>query len=107
MRATNVISLRAARAMPSNNAAFYAIDRIEGAMAVVVADDGTSADVQRTLLPARAREGTVLRVSLGSDGRPDWSSAKLDETERQRRLKAAEEQLKKMSQGDPGGDIQL
>jgi len=72
-----------------------------------VGDDGTSTDVSRSALPGRVSEGTVLRVALGPDGRPDWSSAELDETERQRRLKAAQEQLKKLSKSDPGGDIQL
>jgi len=53
------------------------------------------------------REGTVLRVELGADGRPDWSSAKIDDQERERRLKAAQERLNRMSEGDPGGDIKL
>jgi hypothetical protein len=46
-------------------------------------------------------------VSLGSDGRPDWSTAEIDEKERSRRLKVAEERLKKLSDSDPGGDIML
>lgn len=92
--------------MPSRNQAFYAVDRIEGSVAVLVADDGSTIDVSRSELPARVREGTVLRVAL-DNGSPDWSSAELDERERQRRLKDAEDQLKKLSKSDPGGDIKL
>ena len=86
---------------------FYAVDRLEGQMAVLVGDDETTVDVLRRNLPARAREGTVLRVELGADGRPDWASAKIDDQERERRLKAAQERLKRMSESDPGGDIKL
>ncbi len=86
---------------------FYAIDRLEGRMAVLVADDETIVDLPRRNLPARVREGTVLRVELGADGRPDWASAKIDDQERERRLKAAQEQLNRMSESDPGGDIKL
>jgi hypothetical protein len=92
--------------MPSPEA-FYAVDRIEGAIAVLVGDDGTTTDLERSALPSRTKEGTVIRVSLGSDGRPDWSTAEIDEKERSRRLKAAQERLKKLSESDPGGDIML
>ncbi|MGE5802876.1 MAG: DUF3006 domain-containing protein [Gemmatimonadota bacterium] len=93
--------------MPNRKRVFYAVDRVEGSTAVVVGDDGKAIDVNRSALPARAREGTVLHVALAPDGSPDWSSAELDEGERQRRLKIAEDQLKKLSRSDSGGDIQL
>ena len=86
---------------------FYAVDRLEGQMAVLVGDDETTVDLPRTNLPARVREGSVLRVALGADGRPDWSSAKIDDQERERRLKAAQERLDRMSESDPGRDITL
>ena len=86
---------------------FYAVDRLEGPMAVLVGDDETTVDLPRRNLPARVREGTVLRVELGADGRPDWASAKIDDQERERRLKAARERLNRMSKSDPGGDIKL
>jgi hypothetical protein len=92
--------------MPSPEA-FYAVDRIEGAIAVLVGDDGTTTDLERSALPVRIKEGTIIRVSLGSDGRPDWSTAEIDEKERSRRLKAAQERLKRLSESDPGGDIML
>jgi len=86
---------------------FYAVDRLEGQMAVLVGDDESTVDLPRSSLPARVREGSVLRVELGSDGKPDWSSAKIDDKERERRLKSAQERLNRMSASDPGGDITL
>ena len=86
--------------------AFYAIDRLEGKTAVLVADDGTTIDVDRSKLP-RVREGSVLRVRLGASGQPDWSSAEIDKDEEERRLKRAREILDEMKRSDPGGDIQL
>jgi hypothetical protein len=87
--------------------AFYAIDRLEGETAVLIGDDERTVELPRSSLPARVREGSVLRVVLGLDGVPDWAAAKIDDKERERRLKAAQEQLNKLSQSDPGGDITL
>jgi hypothetical protein len=87
--------------------AFYAVDRIEGKIVVLVADDGTTAEVPRATLPARLREGSVLRVRLGVNGRPDWSSAEIDQDEEERRLKEANDMLDEMKRSDPGGDITL
>ena len=86
--------------------AFYAVDRIEGKVAVLVADDGTTIDIARSKLP-RVREGSVLRVRLGANGEPDWSSAEIDKDEEERRLKRAREILDEMKRSDPGGDITL
>jgi len=83
---------------------FFAIDRLEGQLAVLIADDGASVEVAKTSLPKRVREGTVLRVSL-SGGKPDWTSAKIDETERLRRLEDARKRLDQLGRNDPGGDI--
>jgi hypothetical protein len=87
--------------------AFYAIDRLEGETAVLIGDDERTVELSRSSLPARVREGTVVRVALGPDGVPDWSTATIDDKERERRLKAAEEQLKRLRESDPGGDITL
>lgn len=86
---------------------FYAVDRLEGKIAVLVGDDERTVEAPRSGLPSLVREGSVLRVDLSSDGKPDWSTATIDDKERERRLKAAQEQLKRMSEGDPGGDIAL
>ena len=87
--------------------AFYAVDRIEGIVAVLVADDGKMVEVPRSTLPTRLREGTVLRVRLGANGKPDWSSAEIDRDEEERRLKEANDTLNEMKRSDPGGDITL
>lgn len=87
--------------------AFYAVDRLEGKIAVLIGDDESMVEVPRSDLPARVREGSVLQVGLDAKGKPDWSSAKSDDKERERRLKAAQERLDRMSKSDPGGDITL
>lgn len=88
-------------------ATFYAVDRIEGTIAVLVGDDGSTIEVPKTLLPRGVREGTVLRVGLGSDGSPDWSRASIDKEEQARRMNAVRRQLDEMKRSDPGGDITL
>src|SRR5439155_4168547 len=64
--------------------AFYVVDRIEGAVAVVVADDGRTFDVPRRDLPKGSREGTVLRIDAAAEEPPDWAEAAIDEPERVR-----------------------
>ena len=83
---------------------FYVVDRIEGDVAVVVSDDGRSFDVKRGALPARSREGTVLRVEGET---PDWAQAVVDDAERQRRREVAQETLRRLAATDPGGDVEL
>jgi hypothetical protein len=87
--------------------AYYAIDRIEGQIAVLVGDDGMSVDVPKRVLPAGVREGSVLQVQIGKDSTPDWSNAVLDEAERERRVKEGRETLDRLRKRDPGGDITL
>lgn len=87
--------------------AFYAVDRLEGKLAVLVADDGTTMDVPRNALPSRIREGTVLRVRADANGRPDWSSAEIDRGEEEKRVREAKRTLDDLKRGDPGGDITL
>lgn len=85
---------------------YYVVDRFEGKTAVVVGDDGRSLDVPRRDLPKGAQEGTVLRVETKGDP-IDWSRAEIDKAERDRRLKLARERLDRLSETDPGGDIEL
>ena len=85
---------------------FYVIDRIEGKVAVVVADDGRTFDVPRRTLPKGCREGTVLRIDAATDT-PDWTEAAIDEAERVRRLERARDTVRQLSETDPGGDIEL
>lgn len=86
---------------------FFVVDRIEGATAVVVADDDRTFDVPRRTLPKGCREGTVLRVDAESAENPDWPNAVVDEAERLRRLNRARDTLRRLSEMDPGGDVEL
>jgi len=83
---------------------YYVVDRIEGKIAVVIADDDRTFDVPRSQLPKGSREGTVLRAA---EGEPDWSKAEIDEAEGRRRSRQSRETLRRLSETDPGGDIEL
>jgi hypothetical protein len=87
--------------------AFYAVDRLEGGIAVLVSDAGETVEWPRVELPSGLREGSVLRVRLGPQNRPDWSSAVIDKEEQKRRLKESKRMLDEMKRSDPGGDIRL
>jgi len=91
----------------SERQAFYSVDRLERAVAVLVGDDGVGLDVLKRTLPVTVREGVVLRVRLDADGTPDWSSATIDDAERERRLREARDRLERLRGTDPGGDVLL
>ena len=85
----------------------WVVDRVEGRIAVLVADDDEETlDVPLNVLPHGLREGTVLRVTE-SEGHPLWASAMLDEELRLKRLRQAETALHELKNRDPGGDIVL
>src|SRR5947208_3573827 len=85
----------------SEREAFYSVDRLERAVAVLVGDDGVGLDVLKKTLPVKVREGVVLRVRLDAAGNPDWSSATIDDAERERRLQEARERLDRLRGTDP------
>ena len=87
--------------------AYYVIDRIEGEVAVIIADDGRSFDVPKRGLPSGGRDGTVLRIDGAGRDPPDWTRAVIDEAERFRRLEQAREILRRLEDRDPGGDVTL
>ena len=85
----------------------WVVDRVEGRIAVLVADDDEETlDVPLNVLPHGLCEGTVLRVTE-SEGHPLWASAMLDEELRLKRLRQAETALNELKSRDPGGDIVL
>lgn len=86
---------------------FYAVDRMEGRMAVLVGDDGRQLEFLRRDLPKKAKEGSVLRVSVSAGGVPDFRAAVVDEDERKRRLEEAKAKLEQLKAGDAGGDVEL
>lgn len=75
------------------------VDRFEGpekSLAVLLTDNGEAITLPRSLLPAATRPGDVLTLSIEHDA---TASRKLaDETRNVQR---------KLSEGDPGGDIRL
>ncbi len=87
--------------------AFYAVDRLERDVAVLVSDKGETIEMPRLELPTGVREGSVLRVRFGAQNLPDWSSAVIDKEEEERRLREARRLLDEMKRTDPGGDITL
>lgn len=74
---------------------WWVVDRVEGAIAVMVSDSGLVTHVR-----ARGvKEGQVFRWT-----KRGWVR---DRTEEQRRTRAARAQLEQLKRTDPGGNIQL
>jgi DUF3006 family protein len=86
---------------------FYAVDRLEGNIAVLVSDSGATVQMPRVELPTGLREGAVLRVRFGAQNLADWSTAVIDKEEEKRRLREAKDMLDDLKGSDPGGDIKL
>jgi uncharacterized membrane protein len=86
----------------------FVVDRIEGGLLVLVADDDAATHtVRRSDLPSGCDEGAVLRVPIDSGGQPQWSAAVVDEALRRERFDAMRKQLDRLKGRDPGGDVTL
>jgi len=85
----------------------FVIDRIEGHWAVLMDDDETTFEVDRTLLPEGSREGVVLRVPSDGPREFEWERARVDEEATEERLAKAKDVLRELKQRDPGGDVVL
>ena len=91
----------------SESERIWVVDRVETGVAVLIADDNEqTVDVQVSLLPENTSEGSVLLVPE-QVGEPARSSSRLDEEQRQNRLREAEVALNELRKRDPGGDISL
>jgi hypothetical protein len=87
---------------------YYAVDRLEGDRAVLVADgDREPVVLPLAALRFRAREAMVLAVPLDAHGRPRWDRAERDEAEERRRLAEGKARLERLKRRDPGGDVRL
>ncbi len=86
---------------------FYAVDRMERKYVVLIGDAGDEVTVARAELPARLKEGMVLRVPVGEQGDLDWPAARMDQDETERRRREAERIIRDLRRRDPGGDIEL
>ncbi|MGD8726385.1 MAG: DUF3006 domain-containing protein [Gemmatimonadales bacterium] len=85
---------------------YYAVDRIEGTIAVLIDDHGHSASVPVDRLPRGVDEGVVLRVTFEAENVPNWSRSTLDVAETQRRKQEAQGMLEQLEGRDPGGDVE-
>jgi hypothetical protein len=83
------------------------VDRFEGRVAILVAADEATIEVDRSLLPPDAREGAVLRVRRDAGGEIPWSDASVDEQATAERSSEAEGILEELRGRDPGGDVAL
>ncbi len=85
----------------------YVVDRVKEKKAVLINDKGNVAYAELSKLPPGIEEGAVLKVRVDKLGRHYWKSASLDEEERARRIKHAEEVLRELQKRDPGGNLVL
>ncbi len=79
---------------------YYMVDRINGEQATLLDDEGHATSVALDLLPSGVDYGSVLRVTLDSDGTPDWSSAQIDQSETEERRRQSGQILKKLEEGE-------
>lgn len=86
--------------------ATWVVDRLQGDRVVLVADTGHTTEITRSTLPLVPREGMVLAVPSGPDG-PDFTRARHDRAEDERRLAEARDRLDRLKRRDPGGDVTL
>ena len=85
----------------------WAVDRIEGDIAVLVSDaDSKAIQVSLTKLPEGTEEKSILHVFERRD-QPVWSSAVLDESIEVQIEGDAEKIVEDLKQRDPGGDIKV
>ena len=85
----------------------WAVDRIEGDVAVVVSDAGSRAvQVSLTKLPEGTEEKSILHVFERRE-QPVWNSAVLDESIEIEKESESEEIVEGLKQRDPGGDITI
>ncbi len=78
----------------------YIVDRIKGEQATLLNDEGHATSVALDLLPSGLEDGSVLHVTLDSDGTPDWSSAQIDQSETEERRRLSSQILKKLEAGE-------
>ena len=93
--------------MNSENEVTFAVDRIEGELAVLSGDDGVQVEALLKLLPPGLSEGMVLVMALGPSGEVDWETARIDADEAAARMERASEILDELRKRDPGRDIEV
>ena len=85
----------------------WAVDRIEGEVAVLVSDTNNRiVEVSLKKLPKGTKEKSILHVFERRD-QPVWGSAVLDESIEAQKESEAEGIVQDLKQRDPGGDITI
>ena len=74
--------------MSSNR--YYAVEQLNGQIAVLADDEGKSVALPVSRLPKGVVQGCVLSIRLDNAGTPSWSSAEIDEDEAKRRSEETE-----------------
>lgn len=82
------------------------VDRVEGNIAVLIADNGTVYEAPASALGSGVREGAVLRVPLSAE-LPQWALAERDFKEEATRQVVARARLDRLRREDCGGDVSL
>ena len=80
-----------------------AVDRVHEEDAVIVDDHGRAFTVPLSALPSGLVARTVLEVLVADDGMPDWSSARIDVDETQRREQRSADLTEKLRDSDEHG----
>ncbi len=75
---------------------YYAVDQLNGQIAVLADDEGRSVALPVARLPKGVTKGSVLSIRLDNAGTPSWSSAEIDEDEAKRRTDEAERMDKEL-----------
>lgn len=104
---SRVYQLRQRQQMSSGGEVFYVVDRFERSLAVLSSDSGEEHSVLVGKLPRGLRDGDVLRTGQYSNGEPNWTTARLDRGETERRKHEARDILQELRRRDPGGDIAI
>jgi hypothetical protein len=92
--------------MPNKTTKFFAVDRVESGVAIMMDDDLNELAVSVSQFRGPVIEGTVMKVPISDKG-PDWGAGMPDEKEKNRRLSVAQAKLRQMQRKDPGGDLDL
>ena len=81
------------------------VDRLEGTIAVLEAEDGRVFEVPVTSFKIPPREGMIYRVPVGKQ--PQWAKAQPDHEATALRKAEMEKRLKNLMRHDHGGDVKL
>ncbi|KPJ96072.1 MAG: hypothetical protein AMS18_01700 [Gemmatimonas sp. SG8_17] len=65
---------------------YYAVEQINGDVAVLLDDDRRPIAVPLNRLPRSTQQGALLAIPLDLSGTPSWSDARVDVAETRRRM---------------------